>query len=642
MPANTPRGRGLTPTIVVASVLLALLIASTFVYLLASVRAEAESSRRARHIRTEMATADALELRFVELDRDVRGAALTGDTSFLASWDQDRESFLRGMDQLEQFVGDPTMAGRVGQIADASRRYLDESLQPLVASSEAGTPARGLDQLLRPTSVDPDTVLSMFNDYQATEARLLEARLQSSNDATGRAVIAATVGVAGSIVLVAGFSGYLVRYVLRPLRRASTMADRLAGGDLTVRLGEDGPGEIGQLERSFNTMGNALELGRDSLVAVVAEQAALHRVASLVATGAPTADVFAAVVAEVEPIMASDATVLLRFDGSCTATMVASQQRVEGGRPVGSSWSFEGDELVQGFTTVEGTPHAGSIATAAGPTADMLRDRGMRSMVGAPITVEGRIWGAIIVVWLQDVDDPTAAGHQVGEFTELVGTAVANAHSRDQLAASRARIVVAADEARRRIERDIHDGAQQRLISLGLELRLAQMSVTDDPELTKQELQRLGDSLTEAVESLQELARGIHPAILSHGGLAPALEGLARRSPVPATVRTTAERRVGESVEVAAYYVVSEALTNVAKHAVATSVTIDLDIDDELLRIVVSDDGVGGADAGAGSGLVGLRDRIEAVGGHLGVESRPGEGTTLHVTMPAAPPPVSS
>jgi signal transduction histidine kinase len=280
-----------------------------------------------------------------------------------------------------------------------------------------------------------------------------------------------------------------------------------------------------------------------------------------------------------------------------------------------------------------------SILDAAGPTAVMLRERGMRSLVGAPIAVEGRVWGAVIAVWLSEVDDPLAASHQVGEFTELVGAAIANAHSRDELAASRARIVVAADDARRRIERDIHDGAQQRLISLGLELRLAEMSVSDDPTTAPQELRRLGDSLSEAVESLQEVARGVHPAILSHGGLTPALEGLARRSPIPATVRADGDRRLPESVEVAAYYFVSEALTNVAKHADASAVTIDVDIDDDQVLIVVRDDGVGGADPGAGSGLLGLRDRIEAVGGHIEIASRPHRGTVLSVTMPAGSPP---
>jgi signal transduction histidine kinase len=225
----------------------------------------------------------------------------------------------------------------------------------------------------------------------------------------------------------------------------------------------------------------------------------------------------------------------------------------------------------------------------------------------------------------------------MAEFIELVATAIANAESRAELAASRARVVAAADKTRRRIERDLHDGTQQRLISVGLELRAAEALVP--PELTELEAQlaSAGTSLTGAVEELQEISRGIHPAILSRGGLTPALKTLARRSSVPVELRVGDDRRLPHPLEVAVYYVVSEALTNAAKHARATAVTVDMGTKDDVLRLSIEDDGVGGADPALGSGLVGLQDRVEALGGELEIASAPGDGTALRVAIPIPP-----
>ena len=223
---------------------------------------------------------------------------------------------------------------------------------------------------------------------------------------------------------------------------------------------------------------------------------------------------------------------------------------------------------------------------------------------------------------------------QIGAFTELVATAVENAESRAELAASRARVVAAADETRRRLERDLHDGAQQRLVSLALRLRAAAATVPPDLGEVHQELAGVGDELDELLGDLRELSRGIHPAILSEGGLGPALRTLARRSSVPVQLQVGLEGRLPQRVEVAAYYVVSEALTNAAKHANASAVQVDVDRDDGPVRLAIRDDGVGGADPGRGSGLIGLKDRVEGTGGTLRVESRHGEGTYLLVELP--------
>jgi signal transduction histidine kinase len=226
---------------------------------------------------------------------------------------------------------------------------------------------------------------------------------------------------------------------------------------------------------------------------------------------------------------------------------------------------------------------------------------------------------------------------RLAEFTDLAATAIANAESRGELAASRARVVAAADESRRRIERDLHDGAQQRLISLSLELRSTQNAVPAEMIELKAGLSNAAAGLTEVLEDLQELSRGIHPAILSKGGLAAAVKALARRSPVPVELEVRADGRLPEPVEVAGYYVVSEALTNAAKHAQASSVHVELDVGDAMVRLAISDDGVGGADPDRGSGLTGLRDRLEAIGGTITITSPAGSGTSLLISIPISP-----
>jgi signal transduction histidine kinase len=245
-----------------------------------------------------------------------------------------------------------------------------------------------------------------------------------------------------------------------------------------------------------------------------------------------------------------------------------------------------------------------------------------------------RLWGVIAASTRHEEPFPADTEAQIGRFTELVATAVENAESRAELAASRARVVAAADQTRRQLERDLHDGAQQRLVSLALRLRAAATMIDPDLQEVHRELADVGTELDEVLNDLRELSRGIHPAILSEGGLSPALRTLARRSAVPVELQVRMEGRLPERVEVTAYYVVAEALTNVAKHADASVVQVDVDRDDGLVRLAVRDDGVGGADPARGSGLIGIKDRVESTGGTLRVESHPGQGTSLLVELP--------
>jgi signal transduction histidine kinase len=264
----------------------------------------------------------------------------------------------------------------------------------------------------------------------------------------------------------------------------------------------------------------------------------------------------------------------------------------------------------------------------------IAHETGFRSAVGSPIIVEGHLWGVVLAGSTMEQPLPPDTEARLASFTELVATAIANAESRAALAASRARIVAAADATRRRIERDLHDGTQQQLVSLMLELRAAQEAVPPQLGELQSELARIGEGLAGVIEELREISRGIHPAILSRGGLEPALRALARRSALPVEFDLHANGRLPEQVEVAAYYAVSEALTNAVKHARASRVHVELHAGATAVRLAIRDDGIGGADPTKGSGLFGLSDRIEALGGTLQVTSPPGSGTSLLIEIP--------
>ena len=271
-------------------------------------------------------------------------------------------------------------------------------------------------------------------------------------------------------------------------------------------------------------------------------------------------------------------------------------------------------------------------------------DWGLRSAVGVPVSVEGRLWGVMIVAFTHDALLPADTEARLAGFTELVATTIANAEARAEVIASRARIVAAADRARRRIERDLHDGAQQRLVTLALQLRGARAAVPPELAEVGADLERIEAGVAGALDELREIARGIHPAILTDGGLRAALRALARRSPIPVRVEVGLEGRLPEQVEVSAYYVVAEALTNAVRHARASAVSVEADVAGDVLRIAICDDGAGGAGFTGGTGLAGLKDRVEALGGRILLDSPPGAGTSLRVELPltSASPGVAS
>jgi signal transduction histidine kinase len=458
---------GLTRRMVVASCLLALIVAAAFAFLflaISNLRGTTDLRRRAREAQV---VANALETLVIDLETGLRGFVITGAERFLEPWNHARVAFPEQAAALERFVADdPVQLSRVRRIVEAGTSYIEEYSVPLVEAVRRNDPSARSVARTQEGKTRVDAIRSEFAAFAATEGAVLAAREADAAEATDRALVAAGVGVVGSILLILLFSAYLTREIVRPVRRAALMAGQLAGGDLGTRMPETSAGEIGELERSFNTMASSLE------------------------------------------------------------------------------------------------------------------------------------------------------------------------QSRAELAASRARIVAASDETRRWIERDLHDGTQQRLVSLGLELRTAELGVPAEMAEVKEQMSRVVEGLEGALEDLREISRGIHPAILSEGGLGPAIKALGRRSTVPVELDLHAQVRLPERVEVAAYYVVSEALANAAKHAQASVAHIDLEVRDDVLLLSVRDDGIGGADLARGSGLIGLTDRVEALGGTIAIASPPGEGTIMVVELP--------
>jgi signal transduction histidine kinase len=374
---------------------------------------------------------------------------------------------------------------------------------------------------------------------------------------------------------------------------------------------------------------------RLALSRLVDSQAALRRVATLIAREPTPTAVFAAVAEEARVLIGSDITAILHLQPEGMATLVAGAGAPYSELPAGSTVPT-GSGTISALVRESGKPQRlDRFDPDSGVLTAYLHRLGVHSAVGAPIEVEGRLWGVLLAGSSDPL--PTRTEARLADFAELAAVAIANAEARAELAGSRARIVSASDEARRRIERDLHDGIQQRLVSLGLELREAQFAIVDRPRDAEQRIDAIADGLTRALDDLREISRGIHPAVLA-GGLTPALKALARRSPLPVELDIGRLEPVPEPIGVAIYYLVSEAFTNAAKHGRATVVRLDAARDEGMIRVAVTDDGIGGADPRRGSGLIGLSDRIGALGGRLVIESPPGRGTAIVAELPAAAP----
>jgi signal transduction histidine kinase len=381
--------------------------------------------------------------------------------------------------------------------------------------------------------------------------------------------------------------------------------------------------------------GAALAASEASQRALADEQAALRRVATLVASGVQPSRVFGQVTEEVARLLAMPGANVMRYDGARTATVVGGWS--EDGAlslPLASTFDLDGDTVVAKVLRTGSPQRVDRYQETSGDLAETLQRSGYQAAVAAPVTVGGRLWGALAAATRSDEPLPDGLEQRLCDFAELVAQALANADAHEQLAASRARIVEAGDVERRRLERNLHDGAQQRLVALALDLTLIGVKLEKDLPAARTTLTAAQDQLAQGLDELRELARGIHPAVLTDRGLGPALQALVKRAPVPVEITELPEERLAGQVEAAGYYVVAEAITNVAKYARASHVTVSIRSASGRATLTVSDDGVGGADAALGTGLRGLEDRVEALGGHLYVDSPPERGTRIRAEIP--------
>jgi signal transduction histidine kinase len=365
------------------------------------------------------------------------------------------------------------------------------------------------------------------------------------------------------------------------------------------------------------------------------EQAALRRVAVLVASAAPPSRIFEQVTKEVALLLGVPGASLARYDEDPGTATVVGGWSADGKLrlPVASTIDLDGDTVIARVLR-SGTPERAEYDGAGGSLAEKLQSAGYRGAVAAPVVVAGRLWGALAAGTREPASLHAGAERRLGDFAELVAQAIANTEAHEQLAASRARIVQAGDAERRRLERNLHDGAQQRLVSVALDLRVIHTMLAKDPQKAGELLEAAQGQLSQGLDDLRELARGIHPAVLTDRGLGPAIESLAIRAPVPVEITEIPDERLAGPVEAAAYYVVAEAITNVAKYAQASHATVSVRRFNGRARVTVADDGVGGADPTKGSGLRGLADRLEALNGSLDVESSVAHGTRISAEIP--------
>jgi PAS domain S-box-containing protein len=416
-------------------------------------------------------------------------------------------------------------------------------------------------------------------------------------------------------------------------RRVELTAMRRDGTEFPVELvvtRPDVPGE--RVFYGYLRDLTARNVAEAALHRLADEQAALRRVATAVAAQNDPARLFDLLSEEVGKLLEAETAHMFRFDPDGRAGEIVGGWAVRPEHVLGhgTRMPMDGDTAVTRVWRTGQAARMDSYAQAEGKLAETMRGYGVQAVVAAPVFLAGALWGAVIVSSMSAGPFPQGAEQRIAYFAELAAQALANAQAREDLAASRSRIVQAGDAERRRLERNLHDGAQQRLVSLALMLRLAARRHPEDKDL-----ESAGQELAHALQELRELARGIHPAVLTERGLEPAVRAVADRAPIPVELDVELEARLDGPVEAAAYYVVSEALTNVAKYAQASFVRVRIQRNEvNGVRIEVIDDGVGGADPAAGSGLRGLADRVEALGGSIDIDSPPGIGTTLRADIP--------
>ena len=625
---------GLTTRLLLATGVLAVVVTAAYVALYVALADLSRARASATHSVQEVNVARDVRRLLIDMETGQRGFIITGEPSFLEPWETGRRTLPERVATLRKIVDDPGQAKRAEQLETDSLAYIRDYSVPLVDAARRGEGwVRGI-----PASEDGkrrmDSLRGQLDAYVTTEFALSAAEQADADNDHRRAIFIAASGLAASVLMTVLITIYLARRVVRPIRRTAMTAERIAAGELDARVPETSNAEVGVLERAFNSMAESLQHHVGELARLSDEQAALRRVATLVARGRPSDEVFAAVAEEMARCVRVMHATVSRYDAEAIVPVAIYHGDRLRKLPEDLRLPLDGDNVAARVFRCGRAARMDSHDDAAGLHAARIRELGIRSAVGVPIIVDGRVWGAAIVGSSAPEPLPPDTETRIGDFADLVATAIANAATRAELIASRVRIVAAGDDARRRLERDLHDGAQQRLVALGLQTRLAETSVPPEQPSLREQLGDIVSGLTAVSADLQEISRGIHPAILSKGGLGPALKTLGRRSTVPVDLDVGVDRRLPDSIEVGAYYVVSEALTNAAKHARASVVKVGIETEGANLLLSIRDDGIGGADAAKGSGLIGLTDRVEALGGTLTVISPPGQGTSLQVELP--------
>jgi PAS domain S-box-containing protein len=387
-----------------------------------------------------------------------------------------------------------------------------------------------------------------------------------------------------------------------------------------------------RVEAEVRTAQRSLEASRDELRLLAEEQAALRRVATLVAKGAPPTAVFDAVAAEMEGLLSADRVSVSRYEPGAEIAVLAHRGSGAELVPTGSRLSLEGSSAQAMVWRTERPARMDDFEEAHGPIADVQRTMGVRGVVAVPVVVDGRVWGVIGASWVGEEPPPVDTEARMAQFAGLLETAIANADSRGKLDASRARLVTEADEARRRVVRDLHDGAQQGLVSMIMTLKLAEQALREGDGEAEPLVSKAREQAEQADTELHELAHGIFPSVLTEGGLRAAVGAVVSRFDLDVRVDIPGVRFPPE-IEASAYLIVAEALTNVVKHAHAKHAEVTASVEDGTLCVEVRDDGIGGADPD-GHGLVGLGDRATALGGRMQVKSPLGSGTLLSATLP--------
>jgi signal transduction histidine kinase len=615
---------------------MALLSAVSFGVLSQEITEMRDADNAARDSTAALISAGRLERLLFDLDAGSQALALVGDQGFQQEYTAARSAFATAATALEAFRGNGGQTAAARRLMQADDAYVRDYLTPLMTSARNGPlPVRSAVQA-GTGKQRLATLRAQGAVFERAQRTISEAAARRSAAAADEAIAAVAITVGIALLLIFVFAVYVTKVIVRPVRRIALMA-----GDHDAEGGtpEASPSEIRVLKSELNTMVASLAASQSKLRQVADMQGALRRVATLVACGSSPSEVFTAVATEVGHVLDAAHTVIVRFEADETANVVAYWNDPDMPQvmpPLDGHWPIEEGTVTGTVRKTERPARMNDYERNTSAIGRWARVMGLRCVVGCPVKVEGRVWGAMIIHCIDAEPIYGVTEDRMQEFVGLVGTAIANAQSRSDLLTSRARVVAAADESRRRIERDLHDGAQQRLVTLALKLRTAADGPGQMP--LRELLDGLVHDLSDILDDLQKVSRGIVPPILTRSGLPPALRSLARRSPIPVRLQMDdIKDRLPEHLEVAVYYTVSEGLTNVVKHAHASEVCVDLDLQHETIRLSIRDDGCGGADLSGGTGLVGLKDRVEALNGYIAVTSPPGDGTSLLVAIPTRP-----